>query len=272
MNRLTILFAVAAIAAVSACGNNSGKKQKDSAGTTAKEQYLEKDLQIKLDSLVTEISRLGEIPVVAGIENGKVTLTEKEKTVKPEYLLSPSKAEEALTLSLKYRTATMLTIDMAVAGLYGMPVDGYENAISKLLVEIDNPAMSAYLGKDAGQSESTVGDRIKALYDACVKNNTVNLFWDAAVAGIIEQMYIVTNNIDKFMPCFTDATAYEVTLRFVLVHEGIKALISEYPELKNLENALKPLEVINAVNVEQLRSQLETLKAEIRTARNTLLS
>lgn len=267
MKKITLLLAAAMMVLACACGNNQNKKKKsESKETTVEEQYLREDLKIKMDSLVKEMTQLST-PGTVDIQNGKLTLTDNEKKNKPNYLLPASKADEAVTLNEKYRALAMLSADMNIAKLYGMPLDEYKQAIAKLLVDINNPALNV----TEGQSDETPSVRIQRLYDESVKNETVNLFWEAIVAGTIEQLFIITNNIDKFMPCFTDQTAAEVTYRFVLVHEGIKSLIPYHPELEQLQVILQPLEVINATTVAQLRDQLLELKGAIETSRNQLL-
>lgn len=267
MKKITLLLAAATMVLVCACGNNQNKKKKsESKETTVEEQYLRADLKIKMDSLVKEMSQLST-PGTIDIQNGKLTLSDKEKKRKPDYLLPVSKADEAVTLNEKYRALAMLSVDMNIAKLYDMPVDDYKQAIAKLLVDINNPALNV----TEGQSDETPGVKIQRLYEESVKNETINLFWEAIVAGTVEQLFIITNNIDKFMPCFDDNSASEVTYRFVLVHEAITSLIPYHPELEQLQTILKPLEVINATTVAQLRDQLLELKGAIDAARNQLL-
>ena len=267
MKKITLLLAAAMMVLACACGNNQGNKKKSETKANVEEQYIKADLKIKLDSLVKEMGKLST-PVIVDIQNGKLTLTDKEKRNKPAYLLPATKADEAVTLNEKYRAVSMLSCDMTVANLYGMPVDSYKQAIAKLLVDINNPAFT--VGTD-GQSQEALESRIEKFYNESVKTGTVNLFWEAIVAGTVEQLYIITQNINKFMPCFTDETASEVSYRFILVHEGIKSLIPYHPELEQLQTILKPLEVINAINVAQLRDQLLELKGAIGNAREQLL-
>lgn len=267
MKKITLLLAAATMVLVCACGNTQGNKKKNEVKTDTEEQYIKADLKIKLDSLIQEMGRLST-PVFLDIQNGKLTLTEKEKKNKPSYLLPATKADEAVTLIEKYRIVTMLSCDMTIASLYGMPVDSYKQAIAKLLVDINNPALNI---RTDGQPEEALDTRIQKFYEESVKTGTVNLFWEAIVAGTVEQLFIITQNIDKFIPCFDDKAASEVTYRFVLVHEGIKSLIPYHPELEQLQTILKPLEVINAVNVDQFRDQLTELKGTIETARTQLL-
>ena len=95
MKKITLLLVAATMVLVCACGNNPGKK-KTEAKESVEEQYIKADLKIKLDSLVKEMGRLST-PVIVDIQNGKLTLTDKEKRNKPSYLLPASKADEAVT-------------------------------------------------------------------------------------------------------------------------------------------------------------------------------
>lgn len=258
----------ASLVLLCACGNNQGKKKSETkSADSIEEQYIKADLKIKLDSLVKEMGRLST-PVMVDIENGELTLTDKEKKNKPTYLLPASKADEAVTLVEKYRTLTMLSCDMTIANLYGMPVDDYKQAITKLLVDINNPAFNAIA---EAKSQEPLDSRILKFYNESVKAGTLNLFWEAIAAGTVEQLYIITQNIDKFMPCFDDKAASEISYRFVLVHECVMSLVPYHPEMEHIHTILAPLEVINAINVAQLRDQLLELKGAIENARNQFI-
>ena len=84
---LLITFSVISLTSCNSCQNN--KKVEDTkANTSIEEQYLSADLKIKIDSLVAEFSRMNAIPVFLDAQSGKLTVTAKEKKVKPTYLLS----------------------------------------------------------------------------------------------------------------------------------------------------------------------------------------
>lgn len=266
MKKITLLLAAAMMVLVCACGNNQGNKKKSDTKADIEEQYIKADLKIKLDSLVKEMGRLST-PVMVDIQNGELTLTDKEKKNKPSYLLPASKADEAVTLNEKYRVFSMLSCDMRIAELYGMPVDSYKQALAKLMTEINSPVFT----KAESQSGEPLESRIESFYNEAVNSGTLNLFWEATVAGTVEQIYILTQNIDKFMPCFDDKAASEISYRFILVHEGIKSLIPYHPELEQLQTILKPLEVINATTVKELRDQLLELKGAVENAREQLI-
>lgn len=266
MKKITLLLTAAMMVLVCACGNNQGNKKKSDTKADIEEQYIKADLKIKLDSLVKEMGRLST-PVMVDIQNGELTLTDKEKKNKPSYLLPASKADEAVTLNEKYRAFSMLSCDMRIAELYGMPVDSYKQALAKLMTEINSPIFT----KAESQSGEPLESRIESFYNEAVNSGTLNLFWEATVAGTVEQIYILTQNIDKFMPCFDDKAASEISYRFILVHEGIKSLIPYHPELERLQTILKPLEVINATTVKELRDQLLELKGAVENAREQLI-
>lgn len=273
MNKISFLLVAVSIILFSACGNNQGKKKttKETTKTTSiQEQYITADLKIKTDSLVASMDQLGMIPIFADAQQGKITLTEKEKKVKPNYLLPVSKANDVVTLAQKYRAVTMYRIDMAIAELYGMPTADYKQTIAKLLVDINNPVFTADLNEKAqnGELKGIIND----LYNEQAEAGAINLFWEATASGIVEQVYILTKNIDKFIVCFDDQSASEITYRFTLVHDGIVSLIPFHPEMASLNKVLEPLYVINAINVKQLRDQLMELKGEIEIVRNTLLN
>lgn len=275
MNKSLFIVALFSMLLIASCGNNTGKKKQAKEETTksvtVEEQYITEDLRIKLDSLVSELGHLGAIPIFSKAADGTFSLSDKEKKVKPNYLLPLSKANTVISLNQKYRAVMMYRIDMAVAGMYDMPVGDYKQTIAKLVVEINDPAFKVDINQNLKTDPDAFKKFITDVYDAEKENGTINFFWDAAVAGIIEQLYVATKNIDKFILCFDDETASEVTYRFILVHDGIESLVPYHPELEHLQVILEPLRVINAINVKQLRAQLEDLKDEISVAREKLL-
>ena len=268
MKKISIVLMAASLVLLCACGNNQNKKKSETkTAENIEEQYIKEDLKIKLDSLVKEMGRLST-PAMVDIQNGTLTLTDKEKQHKPSYLLPASKADEAITLVEKYRIFTMLSCDMTIANLYGMPVDDYKQAIAKLLVDINNPAFNAIAET---KSQDPLDSRIMKFYEESVKAGTLNLFWEAIAAGTVEQLYILTQNIDKFLPCFDDQAASEISYRFILVHECVMSLVPYHPEMEHIHTILAPLEVINATNVAELRDQLLELKGAIKNAREQLI-
>ena len=271
MKKLAVIVLACAIIALPSCKNQGKKKvaKTETATETVSQaaQYATEELKVNFETLLESVKKMNKAPFLKSGNN--VELTDKEKMVKPEYLVDPAVANGLVTLTQKYRVAAVLAADEIIAEMYDMSVDSYEAAIKKLIVDINDPAFKSY-AESYGKAEDESALLSKLMndeYDA----GRANYFWELCAAYLVEELYICTQNIEKFMPMFDDETASEVTYNFVCVHEGIKQLVEFYPEMKSLNEILDPLYVINAINVEQLRAQLIELKGEIEVIRAMLL-
>ena len=141
MKKLSIFaVAFAAFAFIACDGNKSANnpEQTDSVKSFEQEQ-VEAKIKVELDSLAAEVGKMKKVPFLQKDDNG-IQLSEQEKQVKPDYLLNPSVADNAITLAQKYRVLSALSVDKAIAALYDMPVDEYDKAISKLAADLDDPS------------------------------------------------------------------------------------------------------------------------------------
>lgn len=271
MKKLAIILLAVAVVVLPSCKNQKKAVAEEpvTKEMSQKEQYITGELKLNAEALVESINKLQPAGFVTKVNNGEYALTDKEKMVKPEYLFKPDKVDNFVTLSQKYRVSGVLLVDRAIAEYYEMPVSDYDAAISKLAAEINDSALNGYIKslKEGGKVTA-----FGSIYDAEVEANRVNYFWECAVGMLIEQIYICTQNIEKFMPMFDDQSASDVTYNFILVHENLRQLVEYYPELKPLNEVLEPLYVINAISVDQLRSQLTELKGEISVARAFMLN
>lgn len=164
----------------------------------------------------------------------------------------------------------MLGADLVVANLYEMPANDIKEGISKLLVDISDPALDVFAQTPWGTTEDA-SVAVSALLEDEYAADRANFFWESAAASMVEQLYVVTRDIDKFMPMFDDEAATDVTFNFICVHQGIISLMDVYPELQSLNTVMEPLYVINAISAAQLKEQLTTLKGSIEGARAALL-
>ena len=212
MKKLSFLAIAFAVIALAACG---GKKsaQADEATDSLKsfeQQQIEASIKMHMDSIASELGKLKSLPFLNEGKDG-ITLTKQEKQVKPDYLLPANVAEEATTLTEKYRIMSALSVDKKIAALYEMPTEDYEKAITKLAADINDPSFKAI--EDAG----TIFETTSALYDEMEKNGRINYFWQLASAALVEQLYVCNQNADKFLSSFNDEAAANVTFRIVLV-------------------------------------------------------
>lgn len=103
------------------------------------------------------------------------------------------------------------------------------------------------------------------------ENGRINFFWQIAATALVEQMYIISENTDKFLTAFDDNAASNVSLRVILIQDALNRLTEYDPEIIPVAEAFDPLTVINAVTVAELKDQLNDAKDEIAAARNSLL-
>lgn len=228
----------------------------------------EEELKVNLDSLTISLRKIKPVPFLS-TESGAVVLSDKEKMIKPDYLADPTDARNLPTLSQKYRATAIYTVDRIVADLYNMPVSNYDEAIQRIGMELND--MAFYEVTRSLRADSNIGQIISNCAEKEYRAGRANFFWEATTAILVEQLFVCTRDVDKFMPMFDDESAAEITNNFALVHKGISSLVDFYPEMKSLEKVLEPLFLINAVNADELRNDLISIKNEISAIRGTFL-
>ena len=269
MRTLTKIFAIAtfcaSVVSCSSCGTN--KNVKKAIPTVKSEAELQQEALIKihLDSLTNDFIKLQPVGIVNSVKDGKVELSEKELQLKPDYLVDPSYANNLQTLAQKYRAIAILATDKEIANFYEMSTADYDKALAKLYADVNDSAL-----KDVINATDYTAS-IKAFYNSAEENGRTNLFWDAAGAGIIEELYIASQNIDKFLGAFDDESASNTSYHITLLSIAIEDLANINPEYTELNESLKPLQVINAINLEQFKEQLAEAKGMIAVSREALL-
>lgn len=269
MKRISFILVAAALVVLGGC-KNQNKKQDVQVQTNPNDPIVLQNLQISAANLVESTKEMKRIPIINKTPEGKIVLTDSEKKVKPDFLLDPAIATKYSDLSHKYRVTFMLATDLAIANLYEMPANDYKNALNTLLVDIQDDALTLF-AQTPWMDAETVKEALSFLVEDEYKNGRPNFFWEGTAAGMVEQLYFVTRDIDKYIKMFDDQSAADVTYNFVCVHEGLKSLSDLYPEMDSLNEVLTPLYVINAINVEQLKEQLTTLKGDIEYIREAVL-
>lgn len=272
MKKLTLILLAAAIVAMPSCKNNSNKTQEEAPDYSAAtvDELTSEALKADMANLIESAKRIKSVPFVKANKDGKLSLSDKEKMVKPDFLIDPQIAASLVTLNQKYRAVGMLTSDKSIAEMYDMPVSAYGENIYKLLTDINDPALMEFYTLPSYDIESNK-EAFSLFVDDEYAAGRINYFWEGVSAGLVEQLFILTRDVDKFMPMFTDELANDITFNFVCVHDGLTRTVNATPEMASLNEILEPLYVINAATVEQLRYQLIELGDEIVTAREALL-
>ena len=243
MKKLSIIAVAFAAMTFAACGGNKGAQnveEKDSLKSFEQEQ-IEASIKMHFDSLASELGKLKQLPVV--MKDGAISLNDAEKQVKPDYLLDLTAADEAMTLSEKYRVLSAIEVDKEVAKLYDMPVDEYDKVIAKLAADINDPSFKAI------DDAANIYEATTTLYD----------------------LYVTSQNTEKFIAAFNDDAAANVTFRIILIQDALNRLTEYDPELEPVAKAVEPLTVLNAVTVDELKAQMVEAKEKIAEARASLL-
>lgn len=269
MKKLSLVaVAFAAMIFASCAGGQGGQKseaeQTDSVKSFEQEQ-LEASIKIQFDSLASELGKLKPLPIMQSGENG-IQLTDQEKQVKPDYLLDVAAADKALTLSEKYRVLSALEVDKEVAKLYDMDTAELDKAIAKLVADINDPSFKAIEGT------SGIHETAQELYSAMSQNGRINYFWQVVASSLVEQLYITSQNTDKFLTSFTDDAAANVTFRIILLQDALNRLTEYDSEISPVVEAIAPLTVLNATTVSELKAQMADAKDKIVASRNALVN
>ena len=266
MKKLSIIaVAFAAILVASCGGQKSAQNVEENDSTKSFEQaQIEASIKMHFDSLAAELGKLKQLPVAKDAE-GKLTLSKEEKQVKPDFLFDVAIAENAATLSEKYRALVALQVDKEIAKLYEMPTEDYEKAITKLAADINDPSFKAI------EEGADIFETTEALYNAMNENGRINYFWQMAATSLLEQLYITSQKSDAFISAFNDEAAANTTFRIILLQDAIDRLTEYDPEIAPVAEAIKPLTVLNATTVDELKAQLSEAKEQIAAARNALI-
>lgn len=267
---IVLLVFVATITVLVSC--NGGKKAAEEQVEEVKsfeQEQIEAGIKVQLDSLANLYASMDDSPVMVALKSGEILLTDEEKQVKPDYLLAPEATNDLVTLSQKYRAVGILSIDEFVAESYDMSTEEMKAARSRLIVELNDPGFDVFVKES--YTDSTFAKVFEEFYNAEEEAGRINFFWETVTAAFVEQIFILTQNPDKYLAAFDDQKAADFTYRLILLQNGLENLQEYAPEIEELCNAIKPLEGLNAISVDQLRNQVTTLKQEITDVRNGLL-
>ena len=266
MKKLSFLAVAFTAMVFAACGGNKANNANvETEPKSFEQEQVEASIKMHIDSLASELAKLKQLPFLTEGADGKLALTKEEKQVKPDYLLDPAAANEATTLSEKYRMLSALNVDKKTAALYEMPTEDYDKAITKLAADINDPSLKAV------EDATTLFETSQILYDSMEENGRINYFWQLAAAALVEQLYITNQNTEKFLTVFDDDAAANVTFRIVLVVDAVKRLAEYDEDFKPVAEAIEPLTALNAISVEEFKSQLAEVKEEVEAARAALI-
>lgn len=265
MKKISIFAAIVAAMTFASCGGNKSANTAEVENEKSFEQeQVEAKIKLELDSLASELARLPKLPILVEGEGG-IQLSEEEKMLKPDYLIDPADAENATTLAEKYRMLAALSVDKQIAAMYDMPTDEIQNAIAKLMVDIDDPSFQEI------EDASTIHETSQKLYDAMEKCGRINYYWQLVAGALLEEAYVMSQNTEKFITAFDDESASSVTFRIILLSDATSRLAGYDPEFEPVAQIVDTLAPLDATTVDQLKTQLEATKNNIAATRDELI-
>jgi len=192
MKRYILLaFAMVAAFSIVSCGNNRPTQEEI------------QDQKVALaDTVLTEIDSLAAQLFDASSKSFRIRtmeLTEKEKLVKPDYLLDPSLAKTLSSRSQKVRALSIYVIEQGVRKLYDMPCEEVNEVILRLIADLNFP-----VNIDTITSDIPLSEKIKDTYEACKENGDLSLFWQFEYVAPVEINYLISRNPDLFFSRITE--------------------------------------------------------------------
>lgn len=265
MKKIAFAFVAVAALMLASCGSKTKPEQEVAQDSTKsfEQEQVEAAIMMHLDSLSANLNAKQVSSIDESIKAGKITLSADEKKDKPVYLLAPNAADGVTSMGQKYAILSILNIDKAVAELYDMEdIKSYDNSIAKLATDINDPAM-----QKADETEGSLQKKNDVLYKEMSDEGRVNFYWIATSAATVENLYIMSQNIDKFTAGYTDEQIANITFRLICVIDALDRLSVYDAQIVGVAEALSPLKNLNATTVDEFKKQLEQSKSEIEASR-----
>jgi len=177
----------------------------------------------------------------------RLELTEKEKMVKPEYLLNLSVSNDFVTRSQKVNAMAIYVIERGIKKIYDMPLEDTDQTIAKLAAELNHPFDLGHLRSDAPLSE-----KIEREYELCKERADMAYFWQFQYAIFAETTYLLAQNPELFLRRISD----EQNQAF---HESVVKRIDVITELAKYDEEMAKLKsFIDQNNIRQANKDYQS--------------
>jgi len=222
MKKSYILIALAMVVALTMVSCKNNKKVKEPS-----QEEVQEMKQALADSVLAYIDTCAEKLCDANSKSFRIKtmeLTEKEKMVKPDYLLDPSVANTLVTKKQKVNALAIYSIELLVRKIYDMPQEETKEVIAKLAVEVNHPTDVDFFMSDIPTSE-----KFKREYEICKERGDVAYFWQFQYALLVETGYLLVQNPELFFSKISEEQLFEYGNIAQVIYDAIDEL-SEYDE------------------------------------------
>lgn len=189
MKKFSLFIAFAMLAALTMVSCNNKPQEPTQEEIQAQKQALADSVLAEIDAIADEYFIVSE----NCFQTKGFELTEKEKQIKPDYLLDPAEASKFVTKSQKVNAMAVYLQELAVREIYGMPTQETKEVITKLAAEVN-----FRFDIDKYDANVPLSERIKANYEYCKENGDLASFWQFEYANIFEINYIIAQNSALF--------------------------------------------------------------------------
>lgn len=267
MKKFTLAIIAMAAMVFASCGNKTqATTETEDTTKTFEQEQIEASIKLHIDSIAAQMNEKDITGITTAMKEGKITLSADEKKVQPTYLLGASIIDDLTTIGQKYAAAAMLNCDMEVAKIYDMNIDDYKSAMGKLVSDINDPAI-----KKLNETEVT-NISLSQLCKDMDEEGRINFFWISTSAAMVENLYVGSQNIDKFLEGYTDEQVANITFRLFCILDAMDALSQYDPQIVGIAEGLQPLkDLTDATTVADFKKALADSKEKIEASRAAFL-
>ncbi len=265
-----ILFAVLPLLFLFACKGKPVKKI-DAVAEEARQQ-MSLELVVQIDSLVAQELKYSFQPLGDKIQTGEFKLTDKQKKIKPEYLISPTIVDELHTLQQKNAALIYILMDRGVAKLYDMPTEAYDEAFARLRVDLNLSDIKNTFNVTERVELKKQEEMFFARFKKEQQEGTLHLFVGRGVAMITESLYLLSQNPEVLQEAVTNEEVNVLAHRIKNITVLLDKILAYYPEIEPERNAIAVYQPLVTVTTKaELIERVKLMKPQIEAMRTDLL-
>ncbi len=270
---LLVAACVTFVMVVASCGSKKQTKKTEVPVMSLQDSILMVGVLAEVDSLFSLMREKMPVTTLVDFKTGRLKITDQEKKVKPDYLMPLSKADGLQTISQQSRALMIYVMDRPIAEMYGMPTDGYDAVITKLMayLSIYNFPFALDMDWTSPTAQEDFVNRSREIAKQEKDRGAERFLVERAAAACIESIYLFSKNPTVFTSHFSNEDIADITYRVVLLTKMVDKLAAYYPEMKPIQSSLDILNALNATDKNEFTAQLKSLTPQIEKARNGLL-
>ena len=231
MKKFTLVLLAACALLTISCKNNRNDAAKPSQeAVDAAEAVLADDVLALVDKLSTRfVEAAGNVNFPELVSSG---ISDKEKLVKPDYLLDPEMTKDLLTNFQKVNALAILVTERPLRLAYDLPLAEADEVMNKLALDVNYP-IDSYAGSPS--------DFLQKAYSTCKERGELEYFWQFSFAAMNSMIYIIAHTPDVF---FRNVTEEE----YASFHQQYKDCLQAVQILRKYNSSLDRAMQIYSLN------------------------